>query len=163
MNLIDTGALAAVARACAGNEDVADFGAAAASAEDGDVSAERHRVERLEVVSSQAASSRPDTITLSNLRKVFDTNQGAASASASEGCCSSASSQSNSSAPPAPTKKIAVRRLTLGIPDGQCFGLLGACSLHYIFVAAPQLLSVCCSIITCLFCENAHPPVLFLT
>ncbi len=130
MNLIDTGALAAVARACAGNEDVADFGPAAAAAEDGDVSAERHRVDRLDVVSSSSSSSspsssRPDTITLSNLRKLFDTNQGAAS----EGCCSSASSSSSSSAPPAPTKKIAVRRLTLGIPDGQCFGLLGTRSL----------------------------------
>ena len=89
MNLIDTGALAAVARACAGNEDVAD--SVGAAAEDDDVSAERHRVERLDIVSSSSSSSssaataRPDTITLANLRKVYDTNQGAAG----EGCCSS--------------------------------------------------------------------------
>lgn len=141
VNLIDTGALAAAARACVGNEDVADAALAAATAEDDDVSAERQRVERVHIVSSSssaAASSaaettRPDTITLTNLRKVYDTNQGAAG----EGCCASSSAPSSSSnqfnaaaAIPPSTKKVAVRRLTLGIPDGQCFGLLGTCSLN---------------------------------
>jgi hypothetical protein len=151
-----------VARACAGNEDVADFGAAA-TAEDDDVSAERQRVERVHIVSSSSSSaetSRPDTITITNLRKVYDTNQGAVG----EGCCSSSSASSSSNqfnqvVVPPPTKKIAVRRLTLGIPDGQCFGLLGACSHSAAFpYRSHQTTKIAAILFTCSVNTKSHQP-----